>query len=158
MYETYTTISGRVATDLRVRQTAAHGEVASFRVACNTRRRDPSTGQWADGATLFLNVSCWRKVAVAVAQTLRRGSPIIAHGHLRTNEYIGADGGKRSELEMTAVSIGLDLAHMPTGPASSGQGPGGPGGPVSPDDGWREMPRETPAGPDSPIRQESAVG
>ncbi|MFZ2509464.1 MAG: single-stranded DNA-binding protein [Gordonia sp. (in: high G+C Gram-positive bacteria)] len=115
MYETYSTISGRVITDPRLSQTPAHGDVVSLRVACHSRKQDRTTGEWSDGATLYLTVVCWRRLATVVAQTVRRGSLLIAHGQLRTNEYTGGDGNKRSDLEMTAVSLGLDLAHPQPG-------------------------------------------
>ncbi|UQE76512.1 single-stranded DNA-binding protein [Gordonia sp. PP30] len=111
MYETYTTITGRVVSDPRRYQTSHNGEVVSFRVACFSRRLDRETGQWSDGAALYLTVVCWRRLAASVADVVRRGSQIIAHGQLRTNEYVGSDGVKRSDLEMVAVALGLDLGH-----------------------------------------------
>lgn len=124
MYETYSTISGRVLTEPRITQTPAHGDVVSLRVACNSRKLDRTTGAWSDGATLYLTIVCWRRLAEVVAQTVRRGSLIIAHGQLRTNEYLGGDGGKRSDLEMTAVSLGLDLAHrQPDAPVAAAGSP-----------------------------------
>jgi len=111
MFETYTTVTGRVITEPRRNQTAAGGEVLSFRVACHSRRQDRQTGEWADGPTLFLTVTAWRRLAVGAADVVRKGSSIIAYGQLRTNEYTGSDGARRSDLEMTAVSLGLDLGQ-----------------------------------------------
>ena len=142
MYETYSTISGRILTDPRLSQTPAHGDVVSFRVACNSRKLDRTTGTWSDGATLYLTIVCWRRLASVVAHTVRRGSLIIAHGQLRTNEYVGADGNKRSDLEMTAVSLGLDLAHtQPGAPAVEGDGD------AASADGWQAMPQHGQAMP-----------
>lgn len=121
MFETYTTITGRVISEPRRHRTSGHGEVLSMRVACNSRRRDRETGQWSDGPSLYLTVVCWRRLAASAAEVVQRGSLIIAHGQLRTDEYVAADGGKRSGLEMTAVSLGLDLAQSRPAATESGE-------------------------------------
>lgn len=111
MFETYTTITGRVISEPRHHRSGGHGDVVSMRVACTSRRLNRETGRWSDGPSLKLTVVCWRRLAAAVAQVVRRGALIIAHGQLRTDEYVAADGSTRTGLEMTAVSLGLDLAH-----------------------------------------------
>ncbi|MFT3714831.1 MAG: single-stranded DNA-binding protein [Gordonia sp. (in: high G+C Gram-positive bacteria)] len=111
MFETYTTVMGRVITEPRRHETGAHGDVTSFRLASYSRRRDRETGDWIDGPALYLTVVCWRRLAPAVAAAVVKGASIIVHGQLKTNEYVTAEGIKRSDLEMTATSLGLDLAH-----------------------------------------------
>ena len=112
MFETYTTVMGRIITEPRRTATNLHGEVLNFRMASYSRRRNRETGEWHDGPVLYLTVTCWRKLAVTADQALFKGASIIAHGQLRTNEYQAGDGSKRSDLEMTATSIGLDLAQV----------------------------------------------
>ncbi|MFT4086237.1 MAG: single-stranded DNA-binding protein [Gordonia sp. (in: high G+C Gram-positive bacteria)] len=112
MFETYTAITGRVISEPR-RFMTANGEAISLRVACNTRRRDDETNEWKTTSTLFLTVKCWRKLAVAVADRVAMGSVIIAFGTLHTDEYVGNDGLKHSNLEMSALSLGLDLGYNP---------------------------------------------
>ncbi len=111
MYETYTTVIGTVISEPRRRQTNTGEEVISFRVACNSRRLDRSSGEWTDGPTLYLTLSCWRRLLTGVGLAVAKGRPIIAHGQIRTNEYVTADGEKRSDLEMTATAVGLDLSR-----------------------------------------------
>ncbi|GAB88191.1 single-stranded DNA-binding protein [Gordonia rhizosphera] len=111
MYETYTTVIGTVISEPRRRQTNTGEEVISFRVACNSRRMDRSSGEWTDGPTLYLTLSCWRRLLTGVGLAVAKGRPIIAHGQIRTNEYVTADGDKRSDLEMTATAVGLDLSR-----------------------------------------------
>ncbi|WP_448223279.1 single-stranded DNA-binding protein [Gordonia iterans] len=115
MHEVYTTITGRVVSDPRIAQTNGHGEVLSFRVGCFSRRRDAS-GEWVDGQVLYLDVTCWRRVATASAGVIRRGSMILAHGQLFTSEYAAQDGTRRQKLELTATAIGLDLARQQSAP------------------------------------------
>ncbi|GAC57577.1 single-stranded DNA-binding protein [Gordonia hirsuta DSM 44140 = NBRC 16056] len=137
MYETYTTITGRVMNDPR-RRTAGGGQVLSFRVACNSRKRDRETGEWNDGHTLYLTVACWDKLAAAAEGVIQRGSRVIARGQLWTNEYVAADGTNRSDLEMKALAIGLDLAHARavTTPGREGHSEAEP----PQQQGWSRMP------------------
>lgn len=123
MFETYTTIMGRVIAEPRRFQTA-HGEGVSFRVACNARRLDHDTQQWVNISTLYLDVTCWQKLAAATVGQVYNGSSIIAHGSLKTNEYVGSDGVKRSNLELRASSLGLDLSAGRT--VRDGDGPDEP--------------------------------
>ena len=111
MYETHGTVVGTVITDPIKRETTSGEEVMSFRMASNVRRRDRESGEWIDGGTLYLTVSCWRRLVHGVGASLMKGDPIIAHGELRTNEYKTRDGEPRSDLEMRAASIGPDLAR-----------------------------------------------
>ena len=111
MYETYSTIVGRVISDPRRNRMANGDEVISFRMASNTRRRDRATGEWIDGNSLFLTVSCWRRLVAGVASAVEKGRPVIVHGAIHTNTYTTSDGESRTELEMIADSVGLDLAR-----------------------------------------------
>ncbi|MEO9327666.1 single-stranded DNA-binding protein [Gordonia aurantiaca] len=111
MYETYTTVIGTVVSDPRRRETTTGEEVISFRVAANTRRFDRRVGDWVDGPSLYLTVSCRRRLLAGVGLAVAKGRPVIAHGQIKTNEYPAADGSRRSDLEMTAVAVGLDLSR-----------------------------------------------
>lgn len=137
MYETYTTITGRVMTEPR-RRSAASGQVLSFRVACNSRKRDRETGEWNDGPSLYLTVACWDKLAAAADGVIARGSRVIARGQLRTNEYVAGDGTKRADLEMKVMSIGLDLAHARSLTTPVPEGHSGPE--RGEDEGWSSLP------------------
>jgi single-strand DNA-binding protein len=110
MFETHMTVVGNCITEPAMRQTSV-GDVTSFRMASNSRRRDPETGEWTTDKTLYLTVSCWRKLAMGVAASVEKGRPIIVTGNVHTSEYMGGDGQMRTSLEMTAASVGLDLAR-----------------------------------------------
>jgi single-strand DNA-binding protein len=111
MYETYTTVIGTAISDPRLRRTPAGEDVLSFRMACRPRRLDKRSGDWVDGPALYLTVSCWRRLIDGVAPVVAIGRPVIAHGQIKTNEYVAANGERRSDLEMTASAIGLDLSR-----------------------------------------------
>lgn len=111
MYEAQCAVVGTVITNPVKRVTASGEEVLSFRMASNARRQDRSTGEWADGGTLFLTVTCWRKLVKGVGGSLMKGDAVLAYGQLRTNEYTTREGVERSGLEMTASAVGPDLAR-----------------------------------------------
>ncbi|MFE1597179.1 single-stranded DNA-binding protein [Nocardia sp. NPDC058705] len=111
MYEAHTTVVGTVITQ-PVRRDLGNGEqMLTFRMASNARRFDVKTGEWTANGTLYLTVSCWRRLVAGVDRSLHRGDPVIAYGQLRTQEYRGKDGTDRRDLEMRAVAVGPDLAR-----------------------------------------------
>ena len=111
MYEAQCAVVGTVITNPVKRSTASGDEVLSFRMASNARRQDRATGEWTDGGTLFLTVTCWRRLVKGVGGSLMKGDPVIAYGQLKTNEYTTREGVERSGVEMPASAIGPDLAR-----------------------------------------------
>lgn len=111
MYEAMATVAGTVVTHPARRELANGEPVITFRVASNSRRFDQANGEWVDNGTLFLTVSCWRRLVAGVQASIRRGDPVLVHGQLRTHEYRAKDGVERRDLEMRAVAIGPDLAR-----------------------------------------------
>ncbi|MFY2787753.1 single-stranded DNA-binding protein [Rhodococcus sp. MALMAid1271] len=111
MYEAQCAVVGTVITNPVKRSTPTGDEVLSFRMASNARRQDRTTGEWTDGGTLYLTVTCWRRLVRGVAASLMKGDPIIAYGQLRTNEYTNRDGVERADLEMRASAVGPDLSR-----------------------------------------------
>ncbi|WP_433662806.1 single-stranded DNA-binding protein [Nocardia sp. CA-128927] len=111
MYEANATVIGTIVNNPMKRDLPNGEQVLSFRMASNSRRLDHSTGEWVDNGTLFLNVSCWRRLLSGVDASLRRGDPIIAHGQLRSHEYRSKDGVERRDLEMRANAVGPDLGR-----------------------------------------------
>lgn len=111
MYEAHATVIGTVVTH-PVRRDLTNGEqVVTFRMASNSRRFDAAAGEWVDNGTLYLTVSCWRRLVTGVDRSLHRGDPVIAYGQLRSHEYRGKDGAERRDLEMRAVAVGPDLGR-----------------------------------------------
>lgn len=125
MFETYTTVIGTVVSEPRRRQTSTGEEVISFRVACNSRRIDKRSQEWVDGPTLYLTISCWRRLLAGVSAAIDKGRPVIAHGQIKTTEYVNADGERRSDLEMSANAVGLDLSRCVVSYLGNGNGPAG---------------------------------
>lgn len=103
------TFSGNVCSNVTLRSTAG-GAVANFRIAVNEGWKDQRTGEWRE-TTLYLQVSCWRRLAEHVAGSVRLGQPVIVHGRLQERTYDDRDGVSRTVVEVVADAVGHDLAH-----------------------------------------------
>ncbi len=111
MRETPITVVGTLVSDMRPRRVGPDAAlVLNFRVACNERRFDKASESWMDGESLYLSVSCWRRLAENAA-SLVKGDPVIVRGKLRTREWTTEQGERRSVVELEANSIGPDLAR-----------------------------------------------
>jgi single-strand DNA-binding protein len=111
MKETPVTVVGTLVSDMRPRRVGPDGTlVLNFRVACNERRFDKASESWVDGESLYLSVSCWRRLAENAA-SLVKGDPVIVRGKLRTREWTTEQGERRSIVELEANAVGPDLAR-----------------------------------------------
>ena len=103
-------LTGYVATQPRYRTVGNGAAVVSMRVAWTTRYIDRGTGEWVDGNTSYVTVSCWRKLADNVALCLRKGDPVVVKGRLSVRPY-EKDGIPRTEVDVDASSVGHDLSR-----------------------------------------------
>lgn len=109
MFETPISVVGNVITNPIARR-AGDQDVVRFRMASNSRRRNQD-GSWETGTTLYLNVSCWGRVAEGVSSVLYKGDPVMVIGRIFTDEYEDKDGNRRSSVEVRASAVGPDLAR-----------------------------------------------
>src|SRR6266496_5984708 len=75
-----------------------------------SRRLDRETGEWADHERLFATVTCWRAMAQNVAQSLKKGQPVVATGRFYSREYT-KDEVSRMSYELDASAGGHDLSR-----------------------------------------------
>ena len=85
------------------------GTVSAFRLACTPRVKGKG-GEYGDGNTTWIDVSCFRTLAVHVAASVRKGDPVIVIGRLRTS-VLEKDGQTRERIVLEADSIGHDLSR-----------------------------------------------
>jgi single-strand DNA-binding protein len=112
VFDTQITVIGNVITAPEWRRTSQTGQlVASFKVASTARRLDRGTGQWVDGNSLRVRVSCWRRLAEGVAASVMVGDPIVVVGRLYTRDWVDEDGQHRVMYEMEATAVGHDLSR-----------------------------------------------
>ena len=110
MYETHVTVVGRVATDIAHSRLNDGTALAKFRIASTERRYDRATGGWVDGAELFVDVKCWRKLADNASASLVKGDPVVVTGRLLTRNY-EHEGQRRTAVTVEAQNVAADLAR-----------------------------------------------
>ena len=122
-------LSGFMVNDPKFKKVGDDVSSVKLRIAYTARWRNRETGEWADGATTFVNVQCWRQLADNVATCLRKGEPVLVMGRLRIRSYNDAEGKTRSLVEIEASSVGHDLtrgtAHFSRAYRSAGGRPAG---------------------------------
>ena len=114
MFDTQVTVVGNLVADPRLTSTPNGQPVASFRLASTPRRFDRAAGEWRDGATLFVNVTCWRGLAENVATSLKKGQSAIVIGRLSVRPYESKEGEKRQSVDIDAMAAGPDLSRVVT--------------------------------------------
>jgi single-strand DNA-binding protein len=110
MNDAVLTIIGNVVDEPRMRLTKNGHAVTNFRVASTSRRYDREQEQYVDNTTLFFTVTCWRAMAENVAQSVKKGQPVVVHGRLYSREYT-VNEVVRVSYELEANSVGHDLSR-----------------------------------------------
>ena len=98
-------ITGYAGTEVEVR---GQGTVSSFRLACTPRIRVKG-GEYGDGNTTWIEVSCFRGLAEHVAASIRKGDPVLVIGRLRTSVW-EKNGQTFDRLGIEADTVGHDLS------------------------------------------------
>jgi single-strand DNA-binding protein len=96
---------GRLTRDPELRRTNTGKAVCSFDIAISRRTKDLATGEWKDADPTFVPVIVWEVQAERCAEKLKKGLPVCVEGRLKTNSWTGADGQKRSRLEVVATRV-----------------------------------------------------
>jgi single-strand DNA-binding protein len=129
--DTVITVIGNLTSDPELRWTPSGAAVANFTIASTPRTLDRETQEWKDGEALFLRCSVWRQAAENVAESLSRGSRVMAQGRLKQRSFETKEGEKRSVIELEVDEIGPSLRYATATvarAARSGDGPGGGSG------------------------------
>lgn len=111
MNEAQITVVGYVASKPALVVTKAGQFVANMRVGVTPRRHDKDTGQWSDGDTSYVTVTCWRSLATNVAACLRKGDPVVVKGRMRVRQFDDKAGNQRTAVEVDASTLGHDLTR-----------------------------------------------
>lgn len=110
MNESYITVVGRVVADPQSRTTRTGVPFAAFRLASTVRRVSRETGQYEDAGTSFYNVTAFRALGANVANSLKKGEPVVVHGRIRVNQWMRHDNTHATSVEIDAYSVGHDLS------------------------------------------------
>ena len=97
-------ITGNLTRDPELRSTGSGLSVCSLRVACNTRRKDQSTGDWVDKPNFF-DVTVWGAQGENCARFLSKGRPVAIDGRLEWREWQDKEGNTRQAVDIIADSV-----------------------------------------------------
>jgi single-strand DNA-binding protein len=136
-------LTGNLTRDPELRNTSGGTAVCKLRIACNTRRRDPS-GEWVDKPNYF-DVTVWGAQGENCAQYLSKGRPVAIDGRLEWREWEDQSGNKRQSVDIIADSVqflgsredggnGSRFTPQSDVPADTGDFAPAPAGPGSADD------------------------
>jgi single-strand DNA-binding protein len=109
--DTIITVIGNLTSDPELRWTPSGAAVANFTIASTPRTLDRQTQEWKDGEALFLRCTVWREAAENVAESLTRGSRVVAQGRLKQRSFETKEGEKRTVVELEVDEIGPSLRY-----------------------------------------------
>ena len=105
------TVIGNLTADPELRFTPAGAPVANFTIASTPRTFDKQANDWKEGETLFLRASVWREAAENAAETLTKGTRVVAQGRLKSRSYDTKEGDRRTVIELEVDEIGPSLRY-----------------------------------------------
>lgn len=107
--ETVITVVGNLTSDPELRFTPNGDAVANFTIASTPRTFDRQSNEFKDGPTLFLRCSAWKKLGENIAESLQRGTSVVAQGRLKQRDFETKEGEKRTVVELDVDEIGPNL-------------------------------------------------
>jgi single-strand DNA-binding protein len=115
-------LTGNLTRDPELRSLPSGTSVCSMRLACNTRRKNNSTGEWEDKPNYF-DITVWGAQGENCARFLAKGRPVAVDGRLEWREWEAQDGTKRQSVEIIADSVQF-LGSRDEGTTGGGNGAG----------------------------------
>ncbi|WP_240930441.1 single-stranded DNA-binding protein [Isoptericola sp. BMS4] len=123
MSDVNVTVIGHVGTEPVLATSGRGTDWCTFRLASTRRVRDPQTGEWSDGETLWFTVKLFRERARHVSMSLRKGDPVVVVGRLTYDEWeaehqhVLPDGSvttlpeRRNQPVVEAQQVGVDATR-----------------------------------------------
>ena len=97
-------LTGNLTRDPELRSLPSGMSVCSLRVACNTRRKNNSSGEWEDKPNYF-DVTVWGAQGENCARFLSKGRPVALDGRLEWREWQDKEGNTRQSIDIIADSV-----------------------------------------------------
>jgi single-strand DNA-binding protein len=103
MLQTTVTFEGNIATDLELTYTTTGKPVVRFPVLVNRRRKDPDTGEWADGEPTRHACVAFGTLGEHLADSLTKGDRVLIVGNVVTDTWDDKDTGDRRTAQRVLV-------------------------------------------------------
>ncbi len=97
------TVVGHVGQDPHLFTAESGTRWTSIRVASTRRVRNPQTGEWGDGPTMWFTVRQFGDRAMNVIESVRKGTPVVVTGRLALEEYQQRKEERRPDGEVVEV-------------------------------------------------------
>jgi single-strand DNA-binding protein len=114
-------LTGNLTRDPEVRSTPGGLSICKLGVACNTRKKNSSTGSWEEKPNFF-RVTVFGAQAENCGQYLKKGRAVAIDGRLEWSQY-EVEGQKRESVDIIADTVqflgGRDAAGNGNGFSSS---------------------------------------
>ena len=157
--EPIVTLIGNTTADPEIRYvTQANRPVVNFTIAHAPRVK--SGDDWQDGETMFVRASLWGDEALNFAESVPKGTRVVAQGRLYLKSWTAKDGSQGQNLEMNvdelSVSIKRATVKVTKNPPKNGGGNfgGNTTAPPAPTDPWAGAPSSSAPSWDTPQQSE----
>ena len=142
MIDPVITVVGNLTADPELRYTPSGVAVANLSIAANHRVKNGD--QWEDGEPTYYRATVWREYAECVAESLTKGTQVLAHGRVFTEAYTTKEGEQRTSLKLDIEDIGPCL-RFATAKVTKAQrnGTTPTGKPTPPETGWGQAPAQS---------------
>lgn len=97
----------RAGADPELRFSASGVAVAKIRVVASSRKKEGDS--WVDDKSCWLNVTCFKKTAENLVESIKKGDLLMVEGRLELQEW-EKDGEKKQAYAVLADTIGPSLA------------------------------------------------
>lgn len=103
-------MEGRVVADPELKYTASGVAMCKFRAVASSRKKITEDGEekWVDDKNFWISVTCFRKLAENVAESIEKGNLVLIQGRLQTDEW-ETDGQKRTAPSILADNVAPSL-------------------------------------------------
>jgi single-strand DNA-binding protein len=111
MNDNQISLAGNIVRDPVLKRVSDKAVVTTFRLASTPRRFNSTTEQWVNQESIFLDITCWNRLAERVADCLKGGDPVSVSGRLRMRSF-EVEGQKRTVYEVDAQQVSPDLNRV----------------------------------------------
>lgn len=144
------TIVGNLGRDPELKFVNNGKAVVNFLVMDTKRKKDPVSGEWVDGDTLFMNCTAWDRLAENIGATFQKGMRVIVTGELVPRSWEDQEGKTQTRVELQVKEAGVSLSFATAQVTKTTSGGGNGGGyqqPQQPQRAQYQQPQQAPQAP-----------